>query len=337
MNQNSVDQMKYIEITQAGGPEVLKVVQGDRPEIKEDEVLIEVYSTGINRPDILQRQGLYPMPKCVTQIPGLEVAGIISQIGSKVQKFKIGDKVCALTNGGGYAEYCAVPENQTLAIPKNLSLIEAAAIPETYFTVWANLFQIGQLKNHETVLIHGGASGIGSTAISLCHAMGIQNFSTVGSDDKVEKLASMSQVINYKTQDFEKEILERTNAQGVDVILDIIGASYFNQNLRLLKRDGRLVIIGFMGGRKVDGFDIQELMLKRAVVTGSTMRARTNAEKAEITEDLEQYVWPLIEAGQCKPIIYKTFAFEDVAQAHQCLESSQHIGKVVLEVKAEFA
>ncbi len=184
------------------------------------------------------------------------------------------------------------------------------------------------------MLIHGGASGIGSTAISLCHAMGIQSYSTVGHDDKVEKLASMSNVINYKTQDFEKEVLALTDGKGVDVILDIIGAAYFNQNLRLLKRDGRLVIIGFMGGRKVDGFDIQELMLKRAVVTGSTMRARTNDEKAKITRELEQFVWPLIEAGQCKPIIYKTFAFEDVAQAHQCLESSQHIGKVVLELKS---
>ncbi|MBF4455892.1 NAD(P)H-quinone oxidoreductase [Acinetobacter sp. SK-43] len=334
MNQNSSEQMKYIEITQAGGPEVLKVVQGKKPEIKEDEVLIEVYATGINRPDILQRQGLYPMPKGVTQIPGLEVAGIISQIGSKVEKFKVGDKVCALTNGGGYAEYCAVPANQTLVIPKNLSFIEAAAIPETYFTVWANLFQIGQLKKNETVLIHGGASGIGSTALSLCHAMGIQTFSIVGSDEKAEKLSSISTVINYKKQDFEQEILSLTDQQGVDVILDIIGAAYFNQNLRLLKRDGRLVIIGFMGGRKVDGFDIQELMLKRAVVTGSTMRARTNDEKAKITQELEQFVWPLIETGQCKPIIYKTFAFEEVAAAHQCLESSEHVGKVVLEIKS---
>lgn len=334
MNQNSSEQMKYIEITQAGGPEVLKVVKGKKPEIKEDEVLIEVHATGINRPDILQRQGLYPMPKGVTQIPGLEVAGIISQIGSKVEKFKVADKVCALTNGGGYAEYCAVPGNQTLAIPKNLSFIEAAAIPETYFTVWANLFQIGQLKKNETVLIHGGASGIGSTALSLCHAMGIQTFSTVGSEEKVEKLSSISTVINYKKQDFEQEILSLTDHQGVDVILDIIGAAYFNQNLRLLKRDGRLVIIGFMGGRKVDGFDIQELMLKRAVVTGSTMRARTNDEKAKITQELEQFVWPLIETGQCKPIIYKTFSFEEVAAAHQCLESSEHIGKVVLEIKS---
>ncbi|WP_038344020.1 NAD(P)H-quinone oxidoreductase [Acinetobacter sp. A47] len=334
MNQNSVAQMKYIEITQAGGPEVLQLVQGARPEIAASEILIEVYAAGINRPDILQRQGLYPMPKGVTPIPGLEVAGVVAQVGAEVTHFKVGDKVCALTNGGGYAEYCAVPANQALKIPENLSFVEAAAIPETYFTVWANLFQIGQLKKGETVLIHGGASGIGSTAISLCHAMGIKNFSTVGSDEKAEKLASVSQVINYKTQDFEKEVLAQTDGQGVDVILDIIGAAYFNQNLRLLKRDGRLVIIGFMGGRKVDGFDIQELMLKRAVVTGSTMRARTNEEKAKITQELEQFVWPLIEAGQCKPIIYKTFAFEDVAQAHQCLESSQHTGKVVLEVKS---
>lgn len=333
MSQNNVEQMRYIEITEAGGPEVLQIATGKRPDIQDDEILIEVYATGINRPDILQRQGLYPMPKGVTAIPGLEVAGVIEAVGKDVQQFKIGDKVCALTNGGGYAEYCSVPANQALPIPKNLSFVQAAAIPETYFTVWANLFQIGNLKKDETVLIHGGASGIGSTAISLCHAMGIKNFSTVGHDDKVAQLSSMSHVINYKTQDFEKEILAQTNHQGVDVILDIIGAAYFNQNLRLLKRDGRLVIIGFMGGRNVENFDIQELMLKRAVVTGSTMRARTNAEKAKITQDLEQYVWPLIEADQCKPIIYKTFAFEDIAQAHACLESSQHTGKVVLELK----
>ncbi|KAA8734962.1 NAD(P)H-quinone oxidoreductase [Acinetobacter qingfengensis] len=326
-------QMNYIEIIESGGPEVLQIRQTDIPQPKADEVLIKVRAAGINRPDILQRKGLYPMPKGVTNIPGLEVAGDVVAIGGNVQRFQIGDQVCALTNGGGYAEYCVVDVTQVLHKPKNLTYVEAAAIPETYFTVWVNIFSIGRLQKYETALIHGGASGIGSTALSLCKAMGIRAFATVGAEDKVQALADFGHIINYKTQDFEQEILQQTEQKGVDVILDIVGASYFNKNINLLKKDGRLVIIGFMGGRYADKVDLQAIMLKRLIVTGSTMRARDQQEKQKIAEDLEHHVWPLIETGQCKPLVYKTFNFEDVQQAHQCMEASQHIGKIVLDLE----
>ena len=324
--------MRHIEISQPGEPEVLKIVEAEIPQPKSNEILIQVKAAGINRPDVLQRKGLYPMPKGVTPIPGLEVAGVVAAIGENVRDFKIGDRVCALTNGGGYAEYCIVPSTQTLIIPENLNFVQAAAIPETYYTVWANLFDIGQLKVGETALIHGGASGIGTTALSICHALGIQTFCTVGSDEKVEELKEISTAINYKKDDFEKVILEKTEQKGVDVILDIVGAKYFTQNMNLLKRDGRLVILGFMGGRIAKEFDLQQLILKRAKVTGSTMRARTDQEKAEITQSLKQTVWSLLEQGKSLPIIYKTFAFEDVAKAHATMEQSEHIGKIVLEL-----
>ena len=278
--------MRHIEISQPGEPEVLKIVEAETPQPKSNEILIQVKAAGINRPDVLQRKGLYPMPKGVTPIPGLEVAGIVAAIGENVRDFKIGDRVCALTNGGGYAEYCIVPATQTLIIPENLNFVQAAAIPETYYTVWANLFDIGQLKVGETALIHGGASGIGTTALSICHALGIQTFCTVGTDAKVDELSEISTAINYKKDDFEKVVLEKTEQKGVDVILDIVGAKYFTQNMNLLKRDGRLVILGFMGGRIAKEFDLQQLILKRAKVTGSTMRARTDQEKAEITQSL---------------------------------------------------
>ncbi|BBF78750.1 NAD(P)H-quinone oxidoreductase [Acinetobacter ursingii] len=324
--------MRHIEISQPGEPEVLKIVEAEIPQPKSNEILIQVKAAGINRPDVLQRKGLYPMPKGVTPIPGLEVAGIVAAIGENVRDFKIGDRVCALTNGGGYAEYCIVPATQTLIIPENLNFVQAAAIPETYYTVWANLFDIGQLKVGETALIHGGASGIGTTALSICNALGIQTFCTVGTDVKVDELSEISTAINYKKDDFEKVVLEKTEQKGVDVILDIVGAKYFIQNMNLLKRDGRLVILGFMGGRMAKEFDLQQLILKRANVTGSTMRARTDQEKAEITQSLKQTVWPLLEQDKSLPIIYKTFAFEDVAKAHTTMEQSEHIGKIVLEL-----
>ncbi|MCU4415079.1 NAD(P)H-quinone oxidoreductase [Acinetobacter sp. WU_MDCI_Axc73] len=324
--------MRHIEISQPGEPEVLKIVEAKIPQPKPNEILIQVKAAGINRPDVLQRKGLYPMPKGVTPIPGLEVAGIVVALGDHVEDFKIGDRVCALTNGGGYAEYCVVPASQTLAIPENLNFVQAAAIPETYYTVWANLFDIGQLKIGETALIHGGASGIGTTALSICHALGIQTFCTVGTDAKVNELSEISTAINYKKDDFEKVILEKTDQKGIDVILDIVGAKYFTQNMNLLKRDGRLVILGFMGGRMAKEFDLQQLILKRATVTGSTMRARTDQEKAAITQSLKDKLWPLFEQGKSLPIIYKTFAFEDVAKAHASMEQSEHIGKIVLKM-----
>jgi putative PIG3 family NAD(P)H quinone oxidoreductase len=326
--------MQQVIITEPGGVDKLAYETVTIPEAKADEVLVKVHAFGINRPDILQRQGLYPMPAGVTQVPGLEVAGEVVAIGAEVTQFKLGDKVCGLTNGGGYAEYCVVPQSQTLHIPENVSFVEAAAIPETFFTVWANVFQMGKAKAGEVVLVHGGTSGIGTTALMLCKALGIKTFATVGSDEKVQAIANLTDAINYKTQDFEHEINEKTDNAGVDVILDIVGGSYFTKNLNLLKRDGRLVIIGFMGGRIAKEFDLQKLILKRATITGSTMRARNSQEKAQIAQSLHEYVWPLLAQGKCLPQIYKTYAFSDVQSAHACMEQGDHIGKIVLEMNA---
>ena len=322
--------MKYIAISQPGGPEVLQIREGEIPTIGEHEVLIEVKAAGVNRPDILQRQGLYPMPEGVTPVPGLEVAGVVVKVGAQVTAFTPGDRVCALTNGGGYAEYCAVPAGQTLPIPAGLSFSEAAAIPETFFTVWANVFQLGKLQPGESILIHGGASGIGTTAILLCHALGMIVYATVGQDEKIVALRPYATAINYKTDDFAEKIGQLTNDEGVDVILDIVGGPYFKRNLGLLKKDGRLVIIGFMGGRMAHEVDIQTLMLKRATVTGSTMRGRTAAEKQQIAEALRRHVWPLLEAGKGKPMIYASYPMAEIAEAHACLDSGQHLGKVVI-------
>lgn len=322
--------MKYIEIEKPGGPEVLKIREGEIPTIGDDEVLIAVKAAGVNRPDILQREGKYPMPEGVTQIPGLEVAGVVTAVGHSVTDFRPGDEVCALTNGGGYAEYCAVAASQTLPIPAGLTFSEAAAIPETFFTVWANLFQMGRLQPGERVLIHGGASGIGTTAIMLSRELGMKVYATVGQESKAEALSSLATVINYKTHDFADEIARLTDGKGVDVILDIVGASYFNQNLSALSRDGRLVIIGFMGGRFVEQFDVQALMLKRATVTGSTMRGRTAQEKGDIARALKAHVWPLLAEGKCKPLIYASYPMAEIASAHRCLDSGSHVGKVVI-------
>ncbi|WP_336929274.1 NAD(P)H-quinone oxidoreductase [Acinetobacter tandoii] len=324
--------MHQIVITEVGGPEKLAIEQTAVPEPKADEVLVQVHAFGLNRPDILQRQGLYPMPKGVTPVPGLEVAGEVVAVGSDVQKFKVGDQVCGLTNGGGYAEYCVVPESQTLNIPTGLSYVQAAAIPETFFTVWANVFQMGKAKAGETVLIHGGTSGIGTTALMLCNALGLKTFATVGSDEKVQAIAHLTDAINYKTQNFESYILEKTDQAGVDVILDIVGAPYLEQNLNLLRKDGRLVYIAFLGGAKAKEVKLGQIMMKRLTITGSTMRARNTAEKAEISQGLQEHVWPLLEQGQCIPMIYKTFKFDQIQDAHRAMDTGEHIGKIVVEV-----
>lgn len=324
--------MHQVVITEVGGPEKLAIEQTVVPEPKADEVLVQVHAFGLNRPDILQRQGLYPMPKGVTPVPGLEVAGEVVAVGSDVQKFKVGDQVCGLTNGGGYAEYCVVPESQTLNIPTGLSYVQAAAIPETFFTVWANVFQMGKAKAGETVLIHGGTSGIGTTALMLCNALGLKTFATVGSDEKVQAIAHLTDAINYKTQNFESYILEKTDQAGVDVILDIVGAPYLEQNLNLLRKDGRLVYIAFLGGAKAKEVKLGQIMMKRLTITGSTMRARNTAEKAEIRQGLQEYVWPLLEQGQCVPMIYKTFKFDQIQDAHRAMDTGEHIGKIVVEV-----
>ena len=324
--------MQQVIITEPGGVDKLAYETVTIPEAKADEVLIKVHAFGINRPDILQRQGLYPMPPGVTQVPGLEVAGEVVAVGAEVTQFKLGDKVCGLTNGGGYAEYCVVPQSQTLHIPENVSFVEAAAIPETFFTVWANVFQMGKAKAGEVVLVHGGTSGIGTTALMLCKALGIKTFATVGSDEKVQAIANLTDAINYKTQDFEHLINEKTDNAGIDVILDMVGAPYLEKNLNLLRRDGRLVYIAFLGGAKAKEVKLGQIMMKRLTITGSTMRARNTAEKAEIAQGLQDHVAPLWAKGECLPMIYQTFEFDQIQAAHACMDTGEHVGKVVVKI-----
>jgi len=324
--------MQHVIITEPGGVDKLAYETVVIPEPKADEVLVKVHAFGINRPDILQRQGLYPMPKGVTPVPGLEVAGEVVAVGSDVNQFKVGDKVCGLTNGGGYAEYCVVPESQTLNIPENVSFVQAAAIPETFFTVWANVFQMGKAKAGETVLVHGGTSGIGTTALMLCKSLGIKTFATAGSDEKIQAISHLTTGINYKTQDFEQVINEVTDNAGVDVILDMVGAPYLERNLNLLRRDGRLVYIAFLGGAKAKEVKLGQIMMKRLTITGSTMRARNTAEKAEIAQGLKTHVAPLWAKGECLPMIYKTFKFNQIQDAHAAMDTGEHIGKIVVEV-----
>ena len=330
---HTANKMTVIEISEPGGPEVLTPVQTTIPVPKAGEILVRVKAAGVNRPDVIQRQGHYPMPDDVTPIPGLEVAGTVSSIGEGVTGVKIGDRVCALTNGGGYGEYCIVPESQTLPVPGSMSMIAAAALPETLFTVWANLFKIGGATQGQSVLIHGGTSGIGTTALMLCREIGIEAYATAGSDDKCDVIAELGATpVNYRTTDFSDFILKQTDGRGVDIILDIMGASYFSRNMRSLGMDGRLVIIGFLGGAFADQVDLQELALKRAVVTGSTMRARTSVEKAEIANDLLKNIWPILNAGRCHPMIHSTFPLREAARAHALMESGKHVGKIVLTV-----
>ena len=324
--------MQQVIITEPGGVDKLAYETVTIPEAKADEVLVKVHAFGINRPDILQRQGLYPMPPGVTQVPGLEVAGEVVAVGAEVTQFKLGDKVCGLTNGGGYAEYCVVPQSQTLHIPENVSFVEAAAIPETFFTVWANVFQMGKAKAGEVVLVHGGTSGIGTTALMLCKALGIKTFATVGSDEKVQAIANLTDAINYKTQDFEHEIIEKTDNAGVDVILDMVGAPYLEKNLNLLRRDGRLVYIAFLGGAKAKEVKLGQIMMKRLTITGSTMRARNTTEKAEIAQGLQDHVAPLWAKGECLPMIYQTFEFDQIQAAHACMDTGEHVGKIVVKI-----
>jgi len=324
--------MQHVIITEPGGVDKLAYETVVIPEPKVDEVLVKVHAFGINRPDILQRQGLYPMPKGVTPVPGLEVAGEVVAVGSDVNHFKVGDKMCGLTNGGGYAEYCVVPESQTLNIPENVSFVQAAAIPETFFTVWANVFQMGKAKAGETVLVHGGTSGIGTTALMLCKSLGIKTFATAGSDEKIQAISDLTTGINYKTQDFEQVINEATDNAGVDVILDMVGAPYLEKNLNLLRRDGRLVYIAFLGGAKAKEVKLGQIMMKRLTITGSTMRARNTAEKAEIAQSLKTHVTPLWAKGECLPMIYKTFKFNQIQDAHAAMDTGEHIGKIVIEV-----
>ena len=323
--------MKAIEISQPGGPEVLTLVERPKPELKPGQVLIKVKAAGINRPDVFQRQGSYPPPSDASDLPGLEVAGEIVEGDVSGTNFKIGDMVCALTPGGGYAEYCAAPAGNCLPIPEGLSLVEAATLPETYFTVWSNVFDRGQLKKGETLLVHGGASGIGTTAILLARAFGHTVYATVGSDERVAAVEALGAAkgINYKTQDFVEEIKTLTNGRGVDVILDMVAGEYINRNLQCLAEDGRTVIIAQLGGSKAT-INSNMLMRRRLTVTGSTLRPRTPEFKTEIAHALEANVWPLFGSGQLKPVVYATFPFADVQKAHAMMDAGEQIGKIVL-------
>lgn len=326
-------EMTRIEITEPGGPEVLQSRRVPLPVAAEGEVLIRVHAAGINRPDALQRAGKYPMKPGMNPIPGLEVAGEVVAVGNGVSTFAVGDRVCALTNGGGYAEYCAVPAGQVLPIPEGLDWIQAAAIPETFFTVWANLFGLGGASRGQRALIHGGTSGIGTTALMLCREFGIEAFATAGSADKCAAIRNLGgEAINYREQEFATVIAEQTAGQGVNVILDIMGGSYLNGNISALAMDGRLVMIGFLGGARANDIDLLAILGKRAVVTGSLLRARTSSEKAAIASQLREHVWPVLAAGRCLPIIDQVYALADAAKAHAHMEAGDHIGKIVLKI-----
>ncbi len=327
-------EMTLIEITTPGGPEVLQPRRAEVPVAGPGEILIRVHAAGVNRPDALQRAGKYPMKPGMNPLPGLEVAGEVAALGDGVTEYAVGDKVCALTNGGGYAQFCTVPASQALPIPEGMDWIQAAAVPETFFTVWANLFGLGDAHTGQRVLIHGGTSGIGTTALMLCREFGIQAFATAGSADKCAAIAQLGgEPINYREQDFAEVIAQQTDGQGVDVILDIMGGSYLNNNLKALAMDGHLVMLGFLGGAKANDVDLLTILGKRAVITGSLLRARSKDEKAAIAEQLREYIWPVLEAGRCLPIIDKVYEYTDAAQAHARMEGGDHIGKIVLRVE----
>ncbi len=326
--------MSHIEVISPGGPEVLRITTGPVPAPKPDEVLIRVLSAGVNRPDVAQRSGSYPPPPGASPLLGLEVAGEIASVGAEVTHYKPGDRVCALTNGGGYAEYCVAPAPQCLPWPAGYDAVRAAALPENCFTVWANLFQGGRLAAGESTLIHGGSSGIGVTAIQLARAFGATVYATAGSDEKCAACVRLgaAAAINYRTQDFVEEIARLTGKRGVDVVLDMVGGPYLQRDLRVLAMDGRLVLIAFLQGSKVENFDFVTVMTKRLTITGSTMRPRSTAQKGAIAAALREKVWPLLDAGRCGPVIDATFPLAEAAAAHRLMESSTHIGKIMLRV-----
>ncbi|VVP90810.1 Phthiocerol/phenolphthiocerol synthesis polyketide synthase type I PpsC [Pseudomonas fluorescens] len=325
--------MTHIEITQPGAPDVLQPRQVPVPTAGAGEVLVRVHAAGVNRPDVLQRAGQYPMKPGMNPIPGLEVAGEVVAVGDGVSEFKVGDKVCALTNGGGYAQYCVVPASQALPIPEGLNWEQAAAIPETFFTVWANLFEMGGARQGQRALIHGGTSGIGTTALMLCREFGIQAFATAGTDEKCAVIRELgAEAIHYRDQDFAQVIAEKTAGQGVDVVLDIMGGSYLNSNVAALALEGRLVMLGFLGGAIARDVDLLGIMAKRATVTGSLLRSRTREEKAAIARQLREHVWPVLAAGRCLPMIDKVYPLNEAFRAHARMEAGDHVGKIVLSV-----
>jgi NADPH2:quinone reductase len=325
--------MTVIEIREPGGPDVLVPAERRQPAAGPGEVLIKVAAAGVNRPDIMQRKGAYPPPPGASDIPGLEVAGTVASVGADVHIWRAGDRVCALVAGGGYAEYCVAPAPQCLPVPDRMDLTHAAAIPETFFTVWTNVFERGHLQAGESALIHGGSSGIGTTAIQLARAFGARVFATAGSAGKCaacERLGA-ERAINYREEDFVAAIRGLTGGRGVDLILDMVGGEYLPRNLEALAVDGRLVQIALIGGAKAQ-INMATVLQRRLTVTGSTLRPRSVAEKGAIADALRRRVWPLLESGAVAPVIFQTFPLCDAAAAHRVMESSAHIGKLVLTV-----
>lgn len=325
--------MDFIKTTQFGSPEVLILSSGDIPKPGTGEILIKVEAAGVNRPDIMQRTGNYPPPQGAPDVLGLEVAGTVASLGQNVSQWKLGERVCALVSGGGYAQYCIAPAPQCLPIPQGLTMVEAAGIPETYFTVWTNVFERGGLKKGESILIHGGSSGIGTTAIQLSKVFGARVFVTAGSDEKCsfcERLGA-DKAINYRKLNFVDSIMSLTDGRGVDLVLDMVGGSYIEKNITVLALEGRLLQIAFLQESRIT-IDFLPMMIKRLTLTGSTLRPRTVEQKGEIAQALYEKVWPLLEAGKVKPVIHRTFPLSQASEAHRLMESSNHIGKIVLEV-----
>jgi NADPH2:quinone reductase len=325
--------MRAVEITRPGPPDVLQLAQRPLPAAGDGEVLIEVAAAGINRPDVLQRMGSYAPPPGASDIPGLEVAGRIVAVGKGVRDWKPGDGVCALVAGGGYAEYCVAPAAQCLPVPKGLSDVEAAGLPETYFTVWSNVFDRGRLSAGESLLVHGGASGIGTTAIQLASALGHTVYATAGSDERaraVEELGA-SLCINYRTHDYVEEIRRATDGKWVDVVLDMVAGDYINRNIQCLADDGRIVIIALLGGAKAT-IDCGQILRRRLTITGSTLRPRPVAFKGAIAQSLLRNVWPLLEAGKIRPVIHSEFPLAQARDAHALMDAGEQIGKIVLTV-----
>ena len=325
--------MTAIEITEPGGPEKLAPTRRPVPQPTAGEVLIQVAAAGVNRPDCLQRQGSYPPPPGASDLPGLEVAGAVVALGEGVVDWNIGDEVCALLTGGGYAEYCVAPAPQCLPVPTGLTVEQAAALPETLFTVWSNVFDRARLQPGESLLVHGGTSGIGTTAIQLAKALGSRVFATVGGNEKVQPCLDLGaeRVINYREEDFVQVIKEITNNKGVDVILDMVGGDYIQRNLSALAVEGRLVFIAFLRGAKVE-LNLAPVMMKRLTITGSTLRARPVAHKAPIAQALRETVWPLLASGAIRPLIDRVFPLSEAAAAHALMESNRHVGKLLLQV-----
>lgn len=325
--------MRAIEITRPGPPDVLRMAERPIPTVKPGEVLIKVHAAGVNRPDVIQRMGHYPVPPGASDLPGLEIAGEIVDGDVSQSDLRIGDMICALVQGGGYAEYCTAPVQQCLPVPTGLSVLEAASLPETFFTVWSNVFDRARLAGNEILLVQGGTSGIGVTAIQMAAALGHRVLATAGSDDKCRACEALGATrgINYRSEDFVQVVKAETGGKGVDVILDMVSGDYVTRELECLADDGRLVIIALLGGAKAN-IDTSQILRRRLTITGSTLRPRPIEFKAAIADNLRQHIWPLFESGKIKPVIHKTFPLEQAAEAHALMEGSTHVGKIMLQV-----